>query len=132
MRTAVDTSALYAILAAEPTAAAWMNCLVKARREGQLIICDIVFAELAPAFHTKRELESALAKLGVSYEAIDPPAAFAAGRAFLDYRAQGGPRERLIPDFLIAAHASMQADRLAAADRGYVRTYFKSLKLLTV
>jgi predicted nucleic acid-binding protein len=132
MRTAVDTSALYAILAGERNARSWMDCLVKARREGQLVICDVVFAELAPAFPTQRELESALAKLGLSFEPVNSRAAFAAGRAFLEYRAQGGPRDRLIPDFLIAAHALTQADRLAAADRGYLRAYFKSLNLLTV
>jgi len=29
----------------------------------------------------------------------------------------------LIPDFLIAAHAQVDCDRLAAADRGYLRRY---------
>jgi predicted nucleic acid-binding protein len=37
----------------------------------------------------------------------------------------------LIPDFLIAAHASVQADRLAALDRGYLRTYFPDLRILS-
>jgi predicted nucleic acid-binding protein len=36
----------------------------------------------------------------------------------------------MVPDFLIGAHASLQADRLAAADRGYLRRYFPTLRLL--
>jgi predicted nucleic acid-binding protein len=58
-------------------------------------------------------------------------AAWLAGQTFKTYRKAGGPRARMIPDFLIAAHAQHQADRLATVDRGYLREYFPKLKLLT-
>jgi len=66
----------------------------------------------------------------VIYEPIKPEAAYLAGQMFLRYRREGGPRQHLIPDFLIAAHASAQADRLAAIDRGYLRTYFPDLEIM--
>lgn len=49
---------------------------------------------------------------------------------FRAYRDAGGPREYPIPDFLIAAHAQTQTNRLAAIDRGYLRRYFADLPLL--
>ena len=41
-----------------------------------------------------------------------------------------GRAARVVPDFLIAAHAQLTADRLLARDRGYYRDYFKKLVLL--
>jgi predicted nucleic acid-binding protein len=130
MKTAIDSSVLLAIFNDEPDARAWVRCLIEARREGQLVICDVVYAELAPAFAAEMNLREALGKLGVSFESLTPAAAWQAGSSFRAYRDAGGPREQLIPDFLVAAHALVQADRLAAADRGYLRRYFSDLPLL--
>ena len=58
-------------------------------------------------------------------------AAYLAGLTFKRYREAGGPRQFLVPDFIIAAHAQVQADRLAAIDRGYLRQWFPDLQILT-
>jgi len=71
-----------------------------------------------------------LDRLHIFYEPIEAASAYLAGQIFFRYRREGGPRQHLIPDFLIAAHASVQAHRLAAIDRGYLRTYFPALNLL--
>lgn len=132
MITAVDTSVLLAIYRGEDAAEAWMAKLVAARSGGALIVCEVVYAEFGAAFSEQSELDRTLDDLGVAFDGSSREAAFAAGRAFKAYRAAGGPRERMIPDFLIAAHAHAQADRLFAADRGYARTYFPKLKLVDV
>ncbi len=48
---------------------------------------------------------------------------------FRTYLERGGKRGRVVPDFLIAAHAQQLGDRLLARDRGYCRDYFTQLTL---
>ncbi len=107
-----------------------MDILVSARAESGLVVCDIVFAEIAPLFRDVGELEAKLEALGIEFDPINPASAFLAGEVFRGYRGKGGPRTHMIPDFLIAAHAQIQADCLAARDRGYLRRYFASLRII--
>ena len=132
MITAVDSSALIAIYLGEPTAEAWMTCLITARSEGALLISPIVAAEFFAVVEDRASYNATLEDLGLQLGSISIDAACEAGRIFRSYRNQGGPREFLIPDFLIAAHALLDCDRLAAADRGYLRRYFPNLNLLSL
>ncbi|MCB1035213.1 MAG: type II toxin-antitoxin system VapC family toxin [Acidobacteria bacterium] len=130
MKTALDTSVLLTIFNGEPEAESWMQALIQARRQGPLLICEVVYAELAPAFETRKALDAVLYDLGARLDPLTGEAAWLAGQTFREYRRRGGPRQHLIPDFLIAAHSQVQADRLAALDRGYLRRYFPDLSLL--
>ena len=130
MDTAVDSSVLWSIFKAEPDSAEWLTILHRCAGEGSLVICEIVFAEVSPLFETAEVLCDRLDALGVNVVPSGMKAWFPAGRLFRQYRANGGPREHLIPDFLIGAHAQVQAQRLAACDRGYLRRYFPSLEIV--
>jgi hypothetical protein len=131
MTTALDSSVLWAIIRREPGHQRWIEALVAAASEGPLIISPMAFAELAPSTGDESELLEYLARLAVTYEPISPAAAHLAGRTFKRYRMAGGPRQHLVPDFLIAGHAQVQAQRLAAMDRGYLRQWFPDLAILT-
>lgn len=131
MRTAIDSSVLLCILRRQTGWESWRATLSRAAEEGSLALCPVVFAECSVGFSSVDEALAKFDSLCIAYEPISPAAAYLGGQVFLRYRREGGPRTHLLPDFLIAAHASVQADRLAAIDRGYLRTYFPALALLT-
>jgi len=131
MTTAVDTSVLIAIAKGEAAASRWIDLLATARAEGDLVICDVVAAEFFALLMDEGKFRQSVEGLGLAYHPTGLDAAKRAGRIFKQYRREGGPREHLVPDFLIGAHAEKQADRIAAIDRGYLRRYFPRLTILS-
>jgi len=130
MITAVDTSVLIAIAKDEPTAVSWVDVLEEAHGEGDLVVCDVAAAEYFAVLLNEEKFRESLHALSISFSPTSLDSAQLAGRIFRSYRLGGGPREHLVPDFLIGAHAQRQADRIAAIDRGYLRRYFPRLPVL--
>jgi predicted nucleic acid-binding protein len=130
MITALDSSVLWAIIKKEAGHESWLGALLRAASDGPLVISPIAFAELAPSTTDAAALSGFLSQLAISYDPISPASAHLAGLTFKRYRQAGGPRMQLVPDFIIAAHAQLQANRLAAIDRGYLRQWFPDLCLL--
>ncbi len=131
MITAVDTSVLLDVFLPDPKFEdASAGALRLADAEGSLVLCEIVYAELASQFPRREMLDQALESLDIRFEAVDRKVGFAAGRAFRAYRESGGTRSRILPDFIIGAHAQAHAGRLLSRDRGFYRAHFQKLTLL--
>ena len=96
---------------------------------GSLVICDIVYGELCIHFENQRDCDAFLESNDIRVQPLNRTACFLASRAWRTYRRQGGKRNRILPDFLIAAHASEQANRLLSRDRGFYRELFPALKV---
>jgi predicted nucleic acid-binding protein len=129
MVTAVDTSVLLDVLLNDPQhAPGSMAALHRAAAEGSLAICDVALAEIVPVLSAS-DLPQFLADWKLSFVPSTQQVAILAGEMFRIYLDRGGKRGRVVPDFLIAAHAQQLADRLLARDRGYFRDYFKQLNL---
>ena len=131
MITAVDTNILVDVFREDPlyyttSAQALRQCM----KEGIVVACDIVWAELAALFNDTEKFNTALQTLGIDYSPIEPASAEQSGILWATYRKNKGSRMRVIADFMIAAHALVQCDRLLSRDRGFYRTYFKNLTLI--
>lgn len=128
MITAVDTSVLLDVfLPDERHGEESRQRLRLAYDAGAMIVCDIVYAELAPAFRNRDALDRALSTVNVARSPVDSGIAYEAGLRWQRYRAAGGSRTRILPDFLIGAHALATAETFLTRDRGFYRTYFPEL-----
>ena len=128
MKTAVDTNVLLDVFRPDPThgpqSADWLQ---RAYDDGAVLVCDVVYAELAPFFGDKLILDAALREVNATLSPIDSDIAYEAGLRWMRYRRAGGPRTRIVADFLIGAHALAAADAFLSRDRGFYGTYFPEL-----
>lgn len=130
--TLVDTNVLLDVADEDPHWSDWSRRkLAEAADEGALVINPLIFAELAVAYDTIEALYAVFAPDRYRHEGLPWDAAFAAGHVFLRYRQEGGKRHMPLPDFFIGAHASVRGYRLLTRDRGYYRSHFPRLDIVT-
>jgi predicted nucleic acid-binding protein len=137
VRTAIDANIISSIWSWEPTAEKIVEQLGMARQEGLLLISPIAFAELhahpnVPAGSIRAFLDET--GVVIDYK-LEERVWTEAGLRFARYAArrrkaiEEGPR-RLLADFLIGAHALVQAERLLTLDPTRYRQDFPELRLL--
>ncbi len=132
MATMVDTNILVDIAVRDPNWLKWSRSkITDAARQGALVINQIIFSEFSVRYSSVAEVEALLPADEFLREGLPWAASFAAGRAFGVYRRGGGMRNRVLPDFLIGAHAYLRGYSLLTRDPKGYRTYFPELELIT-
>ena len=154
MITAVDTNVLLDILVpGAPEASEAERQIRTSVSAGSLIVSEPVVAELAGRFSSESELSSFLTDLALDPVGSTLDVVFQAGSAWTEYTrrrprrmecpGRGSavearcsncgrvvtPRQHIIAEFIIGAHALVKADRLLTRDRGFYNTHFPALTL---
>ncbi len=156
MITAVDTNIILDVLIpGEPFGESSKELLDRHSSMGNLILCEVVFAELAARFPSEEELASFLADTRMNLVYSNEKSLYTAGSRWVEYarkseknrfscgkcghafettcpqcKAVMTKRLHVLADFLIGAHALVQADCILSRDLGVYKTYFGDLTLV--
>jgi predicted nucleic acid-binding protein len=131
MATLVDSNVLIDVIEETPGWSDWsVTALEAAGSEGSMVINQVIYAELSVRYADTDELDRDLPVDLFQREQIPWPAAFLAGKAFVEYRRRGGRRRSPLPDFFIGAHAAVTGLRLLTRDPLRYRTYFPTVELI--
>lgn len=157
MITAVDTNILFDILIpGEPHSDSSKRLLDKHLASGKMILCEVVFAELAARFPSEQELKLFLTETGMRLVPSSEKALHIAGTRWAEYsrrsrrnnfscsecgktftvncphcKAAMTRRQIVLSDFLIGAHALAHADCLLSRDLGIYKSNFGDLQVVS-
>ena len=127
----VDTNVLFDLVTDDPVWADWSARQLRIlSARGTLIVNSVIYAELSVGYDRVDEVDAALDAAGVELVEIPRPALFLAGKAFQSYRARGGTRTGVLPDFFIGAHAVVEGLSLLTRDTRRYRSYFPRITLI--
>jgi len=129
--TLLDSDVLIDLIGPESHWSEWSReALTLAAADGELYVNQAVYAEVSVGFAAIEDCDWALDVQGIQRASLPWPAAFLAGRAFLEYRRRGGARRSPLPDFFVGAHAAVTGWRLLTRDAARYRTYFPTVELI--
>jgi predicted nucleic acid-binding protein len=133
---AIDSSVLIDLLADAQHASQAEASLRLALSAGPVVVCDAVVSEVTAGLGRGTEVMEAVESMGIMYSPTELRSAIRAGemqRRYNERRRSNKKTEmprRLVPDFLVGAHALLQCKALITRDQGFYRDYFKGLKII--
>lgn len=132
MSTIVDTNVLLDVMNPGSEHHDWsVERLIDAKGHGPVIVSDIVYCEFAIAFTERQDVDEAIGRLDLERRGHDDATLYRAAKAFRAYRQNGGPRENLLPDFLIGALAEIDDCAVLTRDPRRIKTYYPNVELIT-
>ena len=129
--TLVDSNVILDVMTRDSRWLQWSaDSLAEAGDAGPLVINQVIYGEVSHRFSRVEDLDAALAPTRFVRGNLPWTAAFAAAASYRVYRARGGQRTVILPDFFVGAHAAVLGLRLLTRDATRYRTYFPGLELI--
>lgn len=127
----VDTNVLLDLVTDDPDWSEWsLARLEESALAGPILINDVVYAETSLRYERIEDLDAMIALAGIEMATTPRAALFLAGKAFKRYRAAGGTRTGVLPDFFIGAHAAVEGLPLLTRDASRYRSYYPNIRLI--
>lgn len=130
MRVLVDTNVLVDVAVQDPDWEEWSRTALTQAFDRGLVINPVVFSEFSVRYETYDAAMDALDMDEFQRENLPWEAAYAAGQAFRLYRLRGGAKQKVLPDFLIGAHAAVRGYSVLTRDPQGYRTYFPGVEVI--
>lgn len=131
MPTIPDSNVILDLLDEQSPYHAWSTKWFEASGSADAVVTNaVVFAEASARFPSAQDARVVFEELALVYENILQEAAHHAGRAHKIYRQNGGRRDRILPDFLIGAHAASNGYRILTRDGSRYRSYFPAVEVV--
>lgn len=128
----VDTNVLLDIATNDANWADWsIKQLDAATVRGPVVINAVVYSEFSVGYDRIKDVERLLKDVDIGWADVPREALFLAGKAFQQYRRQGGSRTGVLPDFFIGAHAAVSGMILLTRDPARYRSYFPTVGLIS-
>ncbi len=119
------------IVTSDPAWLRWsLNAIEAAAAEGPLHVNAVIYAELSIRYESPAEVDQLMTDVGAEFAHMPPAGAFLAAKAFAGYRAAGGAKSGVLPDFFIGGHAAALGIPLVTRDARRYRTYFPDVRLI--
>ena len=127
----VDTNVLVDVLENDPEWADWSIAQLQAQSKvHRLVINPIIYSELSLTFSTVEAMDAVIESMELRMLEIPKSALFLAGKAFVQYRRNGGVKSNVLGDFFIGAHAAVSGLPVLTRDTHRFKSYFPSVKLV--
>lgn len=128
--TLIDTNIFLDLFKRDPVWMTWSAQKLRELSSGGLAINVVVYAELVGHPGLDFDLDAFLAQQSIALANINREAAREAALAFRVYRARGGAKTGVLPDFFIGAQAQAEDWTLLTRDSARYATYFPQIKLI--